>query len=602
MKFFKKELLTQVKNLPEIAGVYLFHDKEKEIIYIGKAKNLKKRVSSYFTKTHTDKKTQILVNRIDYFEFIVVETEEDALLLENNLIKKYRPPYNILLKDDKTFPFICIKNENFPRVFSIREIIKNEKSIYFGPYTSEIFLRILLDLFKKLYQIRTCNFNLSKENINKNKFKPCLEYHIKNCQAPCKALQTEKNYLENISKIKKILKGNLKDILNFLQKEMLQYAKNLEFEKAQIIKEKINILNNYQKKSTVVNPKLTNIDVFSIINDEKIAFVNFLKITNGAVIQVYTTEIQKKLNETKEEILQWTIIEIRRKFYSNTNEVIVPFALDFKMKDIQFHIPQKGDKKLLLDLSLKNLKYFRQAKLKQYSKFEDEKNFSQIILKNLKKDLHLKDLPIHIECFDNSNLQGSNPVASCVVFKNAKPSKKDYRHYNIKTVEGINDFASMEEIIFRRYKHLLRKNQFLPQLIIVDGGKGQLSSAVKSLQKLNLYGKIAIIGIAKKLEEIFFPNDKIPLYLSKTSSSLKLIQQARNEAHRFAITFHRQKRSKNTFRSDLDKIKGIGEKTIEKLLTHFKSVEKIKQANHTEIEELIGKAKTKIIKDFFEEK
>ncbi len=585
-------LSLQVKTLPDSAGVYLYYDKKDTVIYVGKAKNLKKRVSSYFTKNHENGKTRILVQKIVKIEHIVVETETDALLLENNLIKKYQPRYNILLKDDKSYPFICIKKERFPRVFLTRRVIK-DGSEYFGPYTSVRTARALLSLIKELYPLRTCNFNLSVENIQNKKHKVCLEYHIKNCKGACEGLQTESDYNQDIKAIKHIIKGNFAQSLARFKEMMHEFAEKMEFEEAQKIKEKLDLLQNYQAKSTIVNPSISNVDVFSIISDENFAYANFLKIVNGNIIQSHTTEIKKKLAETDKEILELFIVEIRQRFNSITKEIYVPFKVDLG-ETIKVTIPKTGDKKRIVELSLRNAKYFRQEQFKQVKITDPERHVNRI-MSQMKKDLHLLVEPRHIECFDNSNIQGTNPVAACVVFKNGKPSKKDYRHFNIKTVEGPNDFASMEEVVYRRYKRLLDEKQTLPQLIIIDGGKGQLSSAVKSLEKLGLRRKVAIIGIAKRLEELFYPEDPIPLYLDKKSETLKIIQRLRDEAHRFGITHHRNKRSKSAITSELDLIHGIGDKTKEKLLKELKSVKRVTKASLERLTEIIGKDKAEKI-------
>ncbi|MFK8284467.1 excinuclease ABC subunit UvrC [Capnocytophaga canis] len=574
-----------LQTLPSKPGVYQFYDKSDSLIYVGKAINLKKRVSSYFQKKHESGKTRVLVKKIVRIEHIVVATESDALLLENNLIKKYQPRYNILLKDDKSYPWICVKKERFPRVFQTRKMIK-DGSLYFGPYTSIKTIRTLLELIKELYPLRNCSYDLSEQNIQNQKFKVCLEYHIKNCKGACEGLQSEENYLQNISEIIEILKGNFKDALARFKKEMVSLATDLRFEEAQQIKEKIDILTNYQAKSTIVSSKINNIDVFSIVSDEEYGYVNFLQVAYGAIVRAHTIEIKKKLEETDRELLEFAIVDIRERFFSNSKEIITPFEVTLP-NNLQLTIPKLGEKHQLLELSLRNAKHFRQERFKQV-KIADPERHTNRILSQLQRDLHLSEPPIHIECFDNSNIQGTNPVAACVVFKNGKPSKKDYRHFNIKTVEGPNDFASMEEVVYRRYKRLLEENEPLPQLIIIDGGKGQLSSALKSLESLDLRGKIAIIGIAKRLEEIYFPEDSIPLYLDKKSESLKLIQRLRNEAHRFGITFHRQKRSKVAIVSELDNIEGIGDKTKESLLKHFKSVKRIKEASLEDLQAVIG--------------
>jgi len=595
-----EDLKNSARSLPELPGVYRYLDGEENVIYVGKAKNLKKRVLSYFTKKYDNNKTAVLVKNIRVIKHFVVETETDALLLENNLIKKYRPRYNILLKDDKSYPWICIKNEPFPRVFQTRNVIK-DGSDYFGPYTSVRLVRILLEMFKKLFTLRTCKLNLAEENILTKNYKVCLDYHLGNCKGPCIGEQTLREYDEHIIQIKNILKGNTRKAVQFLSEKMTAFADNLEFEKAQIAKENLDLLKEYQIKSTVVSPSLRNVDVFSIIDDEKNAFVNFLKVVNGSIIQVHTAEIKKKLDETKEDILCFAItdfIQNKMNGYTSAEEFVVPFEIDFSYEKVNITVPQIGDKKKLLDLSEKNLKYYKLEKLKHQTLVDPQRHATRI-MKTMQADLRLQSKPVHIECFDNSNIQGTNPVAACVVFRNGKPFKKDYRKFKIKTVEGPDDFASMEEVVYRRYKRMLDEKQSLPQLIIIDGGKGQLSSALKSLEKLELRGKIAIIGIAKRLEEIYFPGDSIPLYLDKNSETLKVIQFARNEAHRFGITFHRNKRSGKFVTSELENIKGIGEGTAIKLLQEFKSVKAIKKLKLNEIEISIGKSKAKLVFDYF---
>ncbi|WP_321519637.1 excinuclease ABC subunit UvrC [uncultured Bacteroides sp.] len=584
-----------VLNLPEGPGIYQYLNSEGTIIYVGKAKNLKRRVYSYFSKEHESGKTRILVSKIADIRYIVVNTEEDALLLENNLIKKYKPRYNVLLKDDKTYPSICISNEYFPRIYKTRRIIR-DGSTYYGPYSHAPSMNALLDLVKHLYPIRTCHLNLTPENIRLGKFKVCLEYHIKNCAGPCVGLMSHDEYLKNIAEIKEILKGNTQEISKTLFQRMQNLAMELKFEEAHKLKEKFELIENYRAKSEVVSSILHNIDVFSIADDEKSAFINYLHITNGSINQAFTFEYKKRLNETTEELLSLGIIEMRERYKSLSREIIVPFEMDIELNNVVFTVPQRGDKKKLLELSQMNVKQYKVDRLKQAEKLNPEQR-SIRIMKKMQSDFHLKDLPMHIECFDNSNIQGAYPVASCVVFKKAKPSKKDYRHFNIKTVEGPNDFASMEEIVYRRYKRLLDEKQPLPQLVIVDGGKGQLSSAQKIFNELNLFGRVTLIGIAKKLEEIFFPDDPYPLYLDKNSESLKVIQHLRDEAHRFGITFHRNKRSKGQTKSALDEIKGIGEKTKTALLKEFKSVKRIQEASLEELSTIVGEAKAKNILD-----
>ena len=587
----------QISTLPNSPGVYQYYDKEDKLLYVGKAKNLRKRVASYFNKQHNNARTRLLVKRIHSIKHIVVATETDALLLENNLIKNYQPKYNVMLKDDKTYPWLCIKNERFPRVFSTRKLIK-DGSEYFGPYTSMRTVHTLLDLIRGLFPLRTCTFDLSVEKIKAEKFKICLEYHLGNCLGPCEEKYTEEEYDENIEAIRNIIKGNFKESLHVFKNKMKAYATELQFEDAQRIKEKIDILENYQAKSTVVNPKINNVDVFSIISDESYAYVNFLQISFGSIIRSHTLEIKKKLDETDAELLELSVVELRRRFNSLCKEMYVPFSIKTE-EGIKVHIPKVGDKKKILDLSIRNAKYYRIERFKQ-AKIVDPDRHEKRIMAQMKKDLRLSEEPRHIECFDNSNIQGTNPVAACVVFKNGKPSKKDYRKFNIKTVEGPDDFASMEEVVYRRYKRLKEEEQPLPQLIIIDGGKGQLSSALKSLDKLGLRGKIAIVGIAKRLEELFYPGDPIPLYLDKKSETLKIIQQLRNEAHRFGIEFHRDKRSKETLDSALETIPGIGEKTILELLKHFGSAKRIGEAGFDDLEKIVGISRAKKIVEYFQ--
>jgi excinuclease ABC subunit C len=586
----------QVQTLPDGPGVYQYYDKEGKILYVGKAKNLKKRVASYFNKIHDTAKTNVLVKKIVTIKHIVVPTETDALLLENNLIKTLQPRYNVLLRDDKTYPWICIKKEPFSRIFSTRRVIK-DGSEYFGPYTSFKTVSTILELIRELYPLRTCNFDLSKSNIENYKFKVCLEYHIGNCKGPCEGFEDLENYQKQVDAIREILKGNFKESMKDFRKVMTDLARDMHFEEAQKIKEKIEILENYQSRSTIINPKITNIDVFSIVSDETAAFVNFLQISHGSIIRSHTMEIKKKLDESDEELLELAIIELRERFQLLSREIIVPFEVDLG-ENIKVTVPQLGDKKQILDLSIRNAKFYRIEQLKQLQIVDPERH-SNRIMAQMQKDLRLPVEPRHIECFDNSNIQGTNPVAACVVFKDGKPSKKDYRHFNIKTVVGPDDFASMEEVVYRRYKRLLDENQPLPNLIIIDGGKGQLSSALKSIDALGLRGKIAIIGIAKRLEELFYPGDSIPLYLDKKSETLKVIQQLRNEAHRFGITFHRDKRSKEALNSSVESIPGIGEKTMLSLIQHFKSVKRLKLATEKEISDVIGVSKAKKITDFY---
>ena len=587
--------------LPESPGCYQFFNDNAEIIYVGKAKNLKKRVASYFKKEIPENKTKVLVKQIRDIKYIVVETEEEALLLENNLIKQYRPRYNVLLKDDKTYPYIVVKNEYFPRIFQTRNIIK-DGSFYFGPYASLYMAKTMLQMIKSIYKIRTCNYPFSADSIAQGKYKICLEYHIKQCNGPCIGMISPEKYNEQILEIREILKGNSSRITNHLLEQMRQLSENLQFEEAQIVKEKYDILENYRSRSTVVTSSLNNIDVFSFDENEKSAFINYLHISNGAVIHVYTLEYKKKLDEPKEELLGLGIVEMRKQFNSKAREIIVPFLPDVKLSEsIEYTIPQKGDKKKLLNLSTQNVKQYKVDCLKRAEKFNPEQRTTRL-LKTIQEDLHLPVLPMHIECFDNSNIQGTSAVAACVVFKKGKPSKTDYRRFHIKTVVGANDFASMEEIVTRRYSRLIEDEQTLPQLIIIDGGKGQLNVATNVLKKLNILDKISIIGLAKRLEEIFYPNDPEPLILNKTSETLKIIQHLRDEAHRFGITFHRNVRSKKQVESALDSIDGIGEKTKTLLLKKYKSVKRIKDTPESEIVKLIGSSKSKLLMDALNEK
>lgn len=586
-------------TIPKEPGVYRFVDAEGVILYIGKAKSLKNRLSSYFgERKGRMNKTRALVKNAHHIEFTMVETEADALLLENTLIKKFQPRYNVMLKDGKSYSYLCIKKERFPRVFITRKVIK-DGSTYFGPYTSKTRLKIILDLIKTLFPLRTCSYNLSEENIQKGKFKVCLEYHIKNCVGPCVGLEEEAAYKEKIVQIKNMLKGNFRAVKDHFKNEMAKHAENLEFEKAQLIKDKLRAFEDYQGKSTVVSTTIKDIDVFAIATDEKEAFINYLKVVNGAIIHIHTQEVVKNLDEDEQDILAYTIPIIREKFSSLSRELILPYEVPLSEKDLQITIPKIGDKKKLLELSEKNVKYYLLQKKKQEISRAQKQTSSERILRTMKEDLQMQELPIHIECFDNSNIQGAFPVSSCVVFKNAKPSKKDYRHFNIKTVEGPNDFASMEEVVHRRYRRLLEEDQPLPQLVIIDGGKGQLSAAYEVLKRLGIEERITLIGIAKRLEEIFFPNDPIPIYINKKSESLKVIQQARNEAHRFAITFHRNQRSKDFTSTELTNIPGIGEKIAQKLLSHFGSVKKIKAATNTQLADVVGMGTAKKVKAYF---
>ena len=590
---WSENVLEIVRSLPDSPGVYQFFNSNQQIIYVGKAKNLKKRVSSYFQKNHDNAKVRVMVTKIFDLQYIVVNTESDALLLENNLIKKYQPRYNVLLKDDKTYPWICIKNEPFPRVFQTRNVVK-DGSIYFGPYTSVTVVRTLLDLIRQLFSLRTCNLSLTSENITNRKFKVCLEYHMGNCLAPCVGNQTEVDYSESITQIRDILKGNLGKVQTYLKELMKKYAEEYQFENAELIKQKLEILQRFQSKSTVVNPEINNVDVFSFIEEKGLAVVNFLKVMNGSIIQSHTLEMMNRLDEDRHELLSLAIAEIRERFESVSNEIILPFEIGISYPGAKLTIPKVGDKKMLLELSERNAKYYLLERKKNLEKANPELRYERV-LKTLQKDLHLTELPRHIECFDNSNIQGTNPVSSCVVFKNARPAKSEYRHFNIKSVVGPNDFASMEEVVTRRYRRILEENSSLPNLIIIDGGKGQLNVAVECLKNLNIYGRVAIIGIAKRLEEIYFPGDSIPLYIDKQSTSLKLIQQLRDEAHRFGITFHRDKRSKGMTDNLLENIPGVGPKTMELLYNKFGSISAIKNASIDELVELIGKKKSDLI-------
>ncbi len=592
-----KDLL---RSLPEEPGIYQYYDNEGKIIYVGKAKNLKNRVSSYFNKIqYENRKTQVLVKNIADIKFIVVNNEMESLLLENTLIKKHQPRFNVMLKDDKTYPWICIKKEPFPRIFPTRRKIK-DGSEYFGPYTSVKAMRAVLELIKQLYQIRTCQLKLTKENIEAKKFKVCLEYHIGNCKGPCEGKQIEENYLDMIKQIRYILKGNVNDVSRQLKTIMNELAEKFQFEEAQLVKEKLDYLEKFKEKNVVVHPDIDDVDVFSIESDAKFAYVNYLKIISGAIVQGYTMELKKKMDEPDEELLLLGMVELRNLFVSESKEIILPFEIDLEIPGVKITIPQRGDKKLLLELSQRNVKYFKLDKLKQLE-IKDPQSHADRILETMMKDLRMNELPKHIECFDNSNFQGSFPVSAMVCFKDAKPSKKDYRHYNIKTVEGPDDFATMKEVLTRRYTRLIAEEQPLPQLIVIDGGKGQLSMAVEVLDELNLRGKITVIGIAKKLEEIFYPGDSLPLYIDKRSETLKVIQQMRNEAHRFGITHYRKRHQKSLIKTELVDIEGIGESTSTDLLRHFKSVKKIKEASVEELEKVVGSSRAKKVFEFFHE-
>ncbi|MFP9116649.1 excinuclease ABC subunit UvrC [Flavobacterium sp. RNTU_13] len=589
----------QIQTLPDSPGVYQYFDKDDKLLYVGKAKNLKKRVMSYFNKVHDSGRIRVMVRKIVTVKHIVVPTESEALLLENNLIKKLQPRYNVLLKDDKTYPWICIKREPFSRIFPTRNVVK-DGSEYFGPYTSFKTVGTLLDLIKELYPLRTCNYDLTPTNIRAGKFKVCLEYHIGNCKGPCEGHEPLQVYQNHVDAIREILKGNFKESLRDFKKLMMDLASEMRFEEAEVIRQKIETLENYQARSTVFNPKINNLDCFSIVSDESMAYINFIQVSHGAIIRSHTMEIKKKLDEPDAELLEIAVVEMRERFSLNTREVLVPYEIDLG-ENVKVTVPKLGDKKLIMDLSERNARFYRMDQMKQM-KIVDPDRHTTRVMAQMKKDLRLPVEPRHIECFDNSNIQGTNPVSACVVFKDGKPSKKDYRHFNIKTVEGPNDFASMEEVVYRRYKRLLDENQPLPQLIIIDGGKGQLGSALKSLDDLGLRGKISILGIAKRLEELFYPGDPVPLYLDKKSETLKIIQQLRNEAHRFGITHHRDKRSKSALQTSVESIPGIGEKTMVTLIKHFKSVKRMAAAPEEEIAKVVGPAKAKKITEYYKDK
>lgn len=583
--------------MPSEPGVYRYYDKKGEILYVGKAKNLKNRVLSYFNKSQIGYKTRMMVSKIVRLETTVVNSEYDALLLENNLIKEYQPFYNILLKDDKSYPWICIKKEPFPRIFLTRNVIK-DGSEYYGPYAKVKQAKTLIEVIKNIYKLRTCSLNLAPEKIKEGKYKVCLEYHIKNCSGPCEGLESEEEYAQKLNAIRGIIKGEFKAAREYLEAEMYNYAAKLEFENAQQSKEKLQILENYQTHTTIVSSNINDVDVFGIISDEAAAYVNYFKIKNGSIIQSYTTEIKKMLDETDEEILEEALIEIRNKFNSTSTEIFLPFHLNIEIPHVKLIVPKLGDKKRIVELSEKNAMEYRVEKLKQVQIVDPERHTNRIMAE-MKKLLRLPEEPRHIEGFDNSNIQGTNPVSACVVFKDGKPSKADYRIFHVKTVEGPNDFATMEEVIYRRYSRLLDEGEPLPQLILIDGGKGQLSSAVKSLKLLGLYGKISIIGIAKRLEEIFFPEDPVPLYLDKKSETLKVLQRVRDESHRFGVKHHRTRRKKSTIKSELEEIPGVGEKTIQQLLSKLKSVKRIKEASLETLEEILGKSKAKAVWEHF---
>ena len=588
----QEALKLHIKTLPQSPGVYQYYDENARIIYVGKAKNLKKRVASYFRKQLDSRKTRNLVRNIHKIKHIVVPTESDALILENTLIKEHQPRYNILLRDDKTYPWICIKKEAFPRVFTTRKIIK-DGSEYFGPFTNFKTVRLLMNLIHDLYPLRNCNYDLSEKALSDREYKVCLEYHIGNCLGPCIRAQSPSDYDVQIEDIRALLRGNFGEPIRRFKAKMENAAEMLEFEQAQKLKDKIDLLEQYQSKSTVVSASISEIDVCSLVSDEQTAFVNYLQVSYGSVVRFHNMEIKKKLEETDDELLRIAVVELRQRFNSKSKEVLLPLPIDLG-ENVKVLVPQKGEKKKLLDLSLRNAKQGRLEQLK-HIKITDPNRHTERLMNQMKKDLRLSEPPRHIECFDNSNIQGSNPVAACVVFKNGKPAKKEYRHYGIKTVEGANDFASMEEVVFRRYKRLLNEGKELPQLVVVDGGKGQLSAALKSLDVLGLRHKIAIVGIAKRLEEIYYPNDPVPLYLDKRSETLRIIQQLRNEAHRFGVRLHRNKRSKSAVQSDLDQIPGIGEKTIIKLLQTFKSVKRVSAASEADLESVVGVSKAKQI-------
>ncbi len=590
----------KVTTLPHKPGVYQFFDRHGEVIYVGKAKNLKKRVASYFNKgRYESHRLAILVSRIEDIQFIVVESESDALLLENNLIKKYQPRYNVQLKDDKTFPWICIKNEPFPRVFSTRNVVK-DGSLYFGPYTSANMVRVLLELIRRLYPLRTCTYQLTPENIQKGKFKECLEYHLGNCKAPCIGLQSEADYNASIENIKRILKGDIQEVIDYMGELMNDYAASHQFEEAQSVKEKIRMLEKYKSRSTVVNTRIHNVDVFSLLEKGRQVYVNYLKVVSGRIVQSHTIELKRKLEETPADLLVVAITDIRQRLESESREIVVPFEIDYPMQGLKMTVPQKGDKKKLLELSERNLKYYHFEKEKRNEKIRAK--FSQNKeLEQLQHDLRMEQQPRHIECFDNSNIQGQYPVAACVVFRNGKPSRKEYRHFNIRSVTGPDDYASMKEVVYRRYRRLINNGDELPQLVVIDGGKGQLSAARESLQELGIQDQVVIIGIAKRLEEIFFPGDSLPLYLDKKSSSLKTIQHLRDEAHRFGIQFHRQKRSQHFTSTELEKIQGIGPKTARKLLEKYGSVAEVRKLDARTLEEEVGASRARAIVEHFKE-
>lgn len=593
------EFLNIAHTIPHEPGIYKYFDAKNELLYVGKAKDLRKRVSSYFTKTFTSYKTHELVTRIRRIEFTLVNSEQDAFLLENSLIKQFQPRFNINLKDDKSYPYIIIKKEPFPRIFLTRKKM-NDGSEYLGPFTSAGKVRELISFIRQFIPLRTCKFPLTEQNIQRKKFKVCLEYHLGNCKGPCEGLQTEQDYADGLMQVRQILKGNLSPVIQHYKKQMAELSVKLEFEKAAAIKKKLDYLENYQARSVIVS-KLSNVDVFSILKEDDFAYVNYLMVQNGTIVQTHTVQLQPKLDESDEEVLSFAVLNLRETFNSLANEIIVPFEINYPEENILVTVPKGGEKKKLLELSQKNVDYFREElKKKRTLQLEGRSDMQRKeVLYHLQQDLHLPDLPIQIECFDNSNFQGSFPVSAMVSFKDGVPSKKDYRHFNVKTVEGINDFATMKEVVYRRYKRLLDEEQLLPQLIIIDGGKGQLSAAMESIEALNLKNKITVVGLAKNEEEIFFPGDTESIKLPMNSDSLKLIRYIRDEVHRFGITFHRNKRSKGTFKNELEEIKGIGKNTATQLLQKFRSVKNIREAGEEELEKVIGKSKAKLIIEHF---
>ncbi len=590
-------------TIPHLPGIYKYFDTGNELLYVGKAKDLRKRTGSYFSKTFTNYKTHELVQRISRVEFTITNSEADAFLLENSLIKQFQPKFNIDLKDDKSFPYIVIKKEPFPRIFLTRNKI-NDGSEYLGPFTSVAKVRELLIFIKQNVALRTCKLNLTQANIQKGKFKVCLEYHLGNCKGPCEALQSEQDYADALHQIRNILKGNLQPVIHHFKAEMSQHAINLHFEKAEWVRKKIDYLENYQARSVIVSKHLSNLDVFSILKDGDTAYVNYLMVYNGSIVQTHTVRVETKLEESEEEVLPLAILQLRETFNSLANEIIVPFELDFALKEITVTVPKGGDKKKLLDMSVKNVNYFtEELRKKKTLQLEGKSDMQKkAVLYQLQEDLQLSEVPNHIECFDNSNFQGSYPVSAMVCFKEGIPSKKDYRHFNVKTVEGINDFATMKEVVFRRYTRMLKESQPLPQLIIIDGGKGQLSSAMESIEELNLAGSVTMVGLAKNEEEIFFPGDKESIKLPWDSESLKLIRRIRDEVHRFGINFHRQKRSKGTFKNELEDIKGIGKSTADMLLKEFKSVKNIRVKSVEELTKVVGVSKAVIVAAYFASK